>query len=156
MDQPVAGLRRDPCCYEEICHHILIVARYRAQRGEIREEKWPEFTGVARENTRKSRDLMTQGQMIAAWIAVLNLVAFAAMGFDKQLARSRSSRIPEAWLLWLAFLGGSPGAIFAQQWIRHRTVKEPFRSLLYGITVLQVAAAIVFLANPEWVWTLLQ
>jgi uncharacterized membrane protein YsdA (DUF1294 family) len=37
----------------------------------------------------------------------------------------------------LALIGGTPGAIAAQQLVRHKTRKEPFRSLLWGIAAAQ-------------------
>lgn len=86
--------------------------------------------------------------MILAYLAVVNLAAFAAMGWDKSCAERRVRRIPERTLLTLAALGGSTGAIAAQQAFRHKTRKEPFRTWLYGILALQVvgAAGYVFLA----------
>lgn len=58
------------------------------------------------------------------------------MVFDKARAENRSQRIPESTLLYLAFIGGSIGTMIAQQTIRHKTRKEPFRSRLIGIVLL--------------------
>jgi uncharacterized membrane protein YsdA (DUF1294 family) len=44
----------------------------------------------------------------------------------------------EGTLLILAFFGGSLGAASAQRMLRHKTQKEPFRSLLKGIVVFHV------------------
>jgi uncharacterized membrane protein YsdA (DUF1294 family) len=52
-------------------------------------------------------------------------------------------RISEASLLFVALIGGSVGAIIAQQTLRHKTRKEPFRSVLWGISVVQVIALVV-------------
>jgi len=76
-----------------------------------------------------------------AWIAAVSLVAFFAFRADKQAAIRGERRTPEATLLLLAAAGGSPGAIAAQQLFRHKTRKEPFRSLLWSIATAQAAAA---------------
>jgi uncharacterized membrane protein YsdA (DUF1294 family) len=80
-------------------------------------------------------------ERVAVWLVAINAAAFLAFWLDKRLAENGSSqRIPERLLLWLAFLGGSVGAIVAQRWFRHKTRKEPFRSYLNGIVALQVVA----------------
>jgi uncharacterized membrane protein YsdA (DUF1294 family) len=57
---------------------------------------------------------------------------------DKYLAEERRRRIPESTLLFLALVGGSAGAIAAQQFWRHKTQKEPFRTMLFSIAGLHV------------------
>lgn len=78
---------------------------------------------------------------LLAYLAAINLIAFTAMAADKQWAIDNRPRIPERVLLTLALAGGSPGAVAAQQWLRHKTRKEPFRTVLWAIAVAQVAAA---------------
>ncbi len=55
------------------------------------------------------------------WIAVIylwvvNTLTLLAFGWDKLRARQRKRRVPERNLLWLATLGGSPGALLGR-WI---------------------------------------
>lgn len=76
--------------------------------------------------------------MILVYLAAINVVAFAAMGWDKRLAERGDRRISERDLLTLAVIGGSLGAIAAQQAFRHKTRKEPFRTLLWITPPLQV------------------
>jgi uncharacterized membrane protein YsdA (DUF1294 family) len=83
---------------------------------------------------------------ILAYLAVINAAAFAAMAADKQWAIDGKPRVPERTLLTLALLGGSAGAVAAQQWLRHKTRKQPFRSVLWGIALTQAMAAAVILA----------
>ncbi|MCQ2004516.1 DUF1294 domain-containing protein [Rhizobium sp. NRK18] len=88
---------------------------------------------------------------LAAAIAY-NAAVYLTFLWDKLAAIHGHLRIRESTLLWLAFLGGSPGALIAQQRLRHKTRKEPFRSYLAAIAYLHIvlAAALLFcLAFPE-------
>lgn len=57
---------------------------------------------------------------------------------DKQRAIAGDRRIPEVNLLGLALIGGSPGALLARRWFRHKTRKEPFSTRLLLIVAIQV------------------
>lgn len=82
------------------------------------------------------------------WIAVaylwaVNGLTLLAFGWDKLHARRRKRRVPERRLLWLAALGGSPGAVLGRWMFRHKTRKRGFSVWLFGI--LGVQAAICYL-----------
>ena len=53
--------------------------------------------------------------------AVLSLLTFCAYWQDKRAAQAGHWRTPESTLHALALLGGWPGAIVAQQWLRHKS-----------------------------------
>ena len=78
-----------------------------------------------------------------AYLALVNLTAFASFGWDKRCAISGDRRIPEKTLLGLALIGGAFGAVAAQQTFRHKTRKEPFRTLLWLILAGQAVFALV-------------
>lgn len=80
--------------------------------------------------------------MLPIWIAAASLLTFFAFAADKRAAGLGQRRTPEATLLLLAAAGGAPGGIAAQQILRHKTRKEPFRSLLWSIAAAQLAAAL--------------
>ena len=63
---------------------------------------------------------------------------------DKQRAVAGERRIPEANLLALAAIGGSPGAFLARHLFRHKTRKQPFSTWLVLIAVIQAGAIIGF------------
>ena len=86
---------------------------------------------------------------LVLWLAAANIMAFLAFGLDKRLAQNGSRRIAESTLLGLALVGGSIGAVGGQQLFRHKTRKEPFRSTLYGIVLLQIVGCSVWLVRPD-------
>ncbi|MET0369872.1 MAG: DUF1294 domain-containing protein [Sphingobium sp.] len=63
-------------------------------------------------------------------------------GQDKARAVAGTRRIPEADLLTLALLGGSPGALMARHMFRHKTRKEPFSTILIVIATAQLGLGI--------------
>jgi uncharacterized membrane protein YsdA (DUF1294 family) len=83
------------------------------------------------------------------WIVFANVMAFALFGIDKRLAVAGAWRISESTLLLFALAGGSIGAVAGQRYFRHKTRKEPFRSTLYFIIGLQVAAVALLATNPH-------
>lgn len=85
--------------------------------------------------------------LLILYLAGINLVTVAMFAWDKRSAIKGQWRIPENTLLMLALAGGTPGAIIAQQRLRHKTRKQPFRSQLMLITGLHVVV-LVALAIP--------
>ncbi|QJE03118.1 DUF1294 domain-containing protein [Massilia forsythiae] len=85
----------------------------------------------------------------AAGIAYLlaSVICFAAYASDKAAARRGERRTPERSLLLLGLACGWPGAVLAQQWLRHKTRKQPFRRLFLASVVVNVAA---FLWLAHW------
>ena len=65
---------------------------------------------------------------------------------DKNFARAGAWRVPEADLLFLALIGGTPGAFAARRLFRHKTRKQPFTTHLWMIAAIQAGAAIGWFA----------
>jgi uncharacterized membrane protein YsdA (DUF1294 family) len=78
---------------------------------------------------------------LALYLGFVNIATMAAFWRDKHCARKGFWRIPERTLLTMAFAGGTLGAIAAQHALRHKTHKEPFRTILYSIAGIHLAAA---------------
>ncbi|MCB2116972.1 MAG: DUF1294 domain-containing protein [Rhodobacteraceae bacterium] len=91
---------------------------------------------------------MTAPAFAAAWLLAINLLTYAAFALDKHRARNAGWRIRESALLWLSFLGGSAGALLARKHLRHKTVKEPFRTRLYLIVAVQGVAILLAMSSP--------
>ena len=84
---------------------------------------------------------------VVSLYAVLSLITFFAYWKDKAAAQAGRWRTPESTLHSLALLGGWPGAVLAQQWLRHKTSKMAFR-LVFWLTVLVNVGAFVWLHSP--------
>lgn len=79
---------------------------------------------------------------VVGWYGVASLVCFAVYARDKSAAVQGRRRVPEDTLLMLGLLGGWPGAIVAQQRLRHKSSKASFRVRFWG-TVLGNMAGLV-------------
>jgi uncharacterized membrane protein YsdA (DUF1294 family) len=77
--------------------------------------------------------------MLLTWIAAVSVATFAATAYDKYRARKGHWRVPEARLLTLALIGGSPGLIAGMLLFRHKTSKLSFRIAAGAIVVLHLA-----------------
>jgi uncharacterized membrane protein YsdA (DUF1294 family) len=71
--------------------------------------------------------------------AGLSLLTFAIYAADEAAAVSRQGRVEERTLQLLALLGGWPGAVFAQRWLRHKSRKRSFQLVFWGAVVINVA-----------------
>lgn len=76
-----------------------------------------------------------------------SLLTFLVYAIDKSAAQSGAWRISEQTLHLLALAGGWPGALLAQQMLRHKSAKQEFRSVFWGTVGLNVMA-FIFLASP--------
>jgi len=85
------------------------------------------------------------------WIAGLYIglsaITFLAYALDKSAASSGAWRTPENTLHMLSLAGGWPGALLAQQFLRHKSTKQPFRQVFWATALLNVGALVV-LASP--------
>jgi uncharacterized membrane protein YsdA (DUF1294 family) len=81
---------------------------------------------------------------LAVYLLAVNAVAYGAFAWDKRCAERDLRRIPEKTLLTIAAIGGAFGSILAQQRLRHKTRKEPFRTQLNVIAVVEVGALVAW------------
>nr|WP_283105629.1 DUF1294 domain-containing protein [Shewanella kaireitica] len=67
----------------------------------------------------------------AVYFLAASGITFIAYALDKQAAKKQSWRIQEFKLHLLALLGGWPGALLAQQTLRHKSAKNSFKIVLW-------------------------
>ena len=81
-----------------------------------------------------------------AALLIVNLWTMFRFWLDKRCAIAGQRRVPEADLLGLALIGGTPGAYLARHLFRHKTRKQPFSFHLHLIAVLQAGGLIGWFA----------
>lgn len=72
--------------------------------------------------------------------ALLSVASFVLYGADKSAARQGRWRTPETALHVVDLLGGWPGGLAARRVFRHKTVKQPFRTIFWVTVVVNCAA----------------
>ena len=78
-------------------------------------------------------------------VVLLGYLALSALTFfvyahDKVAAKDGAWRTEESTLHLLSLLGGWPGALIAQQKLRHKTMKKSFRSVFWITVCLNLVA----------------
>ena len=82
-------------------------------------------------------------QHFIAYLIIINAAGFLLMLIDKQKARRKLWRIPEATLIGVAVIGGSIGSLLGMHIFRHKTRHPKFTVGIPGILVGQVILAIL-------------
>ncbi len=74
-------------------------------------------------------------------------LTFLAYQIDKSAALSNRWRTKESTLQFMSLLGGWPGALLAQEILRHKTRKSEFQQVFWATVVLNCAALAWLLAS---------
>ena len=90
--------------------------------------------------------------ILALYIAG-SLLTFIVYAADKSAAKKGSWRTQESPLHLLSLAGGWPGALIAQQKLRHKSKKQSFRSVFWATVVLN-CGAFLWLFTPTGAATL--
>ncbi|KZX55868.1 hypothetical protein A3712_06100 [Vibrio sp. HI00D65] len=85
---------------------------------------------------------------LLAWYLVIGVVTFFVYAKDKRAAINGNWRVPEKTLHIFSVAGGWLGALIAQDKLRHKTQKQPFRAI-YWLTVVINVAAFVWTLTPS-------
>jgi uncharacterized membrane protein YsdA (DUF1294 family) len=85
--------------------------------------------------------------LIAVGYVVMSLTCGLLYAHDKTAAQANEWRTSEGTLLMLGLVGGWPGAIIAQQILRHKTSKVSFR-VAFWLTVLVNVGVFVAYTTP--------
>ena len=81
--------------------------------------------------------------MLYIYLILVNAVAFFLMLADKQKAKKKQWRIPEATLMASALIGGSIGALAGMYTFRHKTKHPKFTVGIPLILAVQVGIAVL-------------
>ncbi|MBE4293219.1 DUF1294 domain-containing protein [Vibrio parahaemolyticus] len=84
---------------------------------------------------------------IAAYI-LMSIVTYVMYAIDKNAAQNGKWRTPENTLHLLSLLGGWMGALCAQNQFRHKSKKQPFKSILW-LTIFVNIGAFVWTFTPS-------
>ena len=77
-----------------------------------------------------------------------SLITYFVYAFDKVAAKDGAWRTSEGTLHWLSIVGGWPGALIAQQTLRHKSKKQSFRSVFWITVVLNLGLFIWMFIPP--------
>ena len=78
---------------------------------------------------------------------LISLITFFVYAFDKVAAKDGAWRTQESTLHLLSLIGGWPGALIAQEKLRHKSKKQSFRSAFW-ITVLLNVGLFAWMFTP--------
>lgn len=87
--------------------------------------------------------------VVAMAYLLVSVLAFMAYALDKSAARQGRWRISESTLHIFSLACGWPGALLAQQLLRHKSSKPSFQSTYWGTVVLNVGG--FFAGHSPWV-----
>jgi uncharacterized membrane protein YsdA (DUF1294 family) len=80
------------------------------------------------------------------YLSIISIITFFYFGFDKARAlRPGATRIRERTLWILSAIGGSPGALMAMKFFRHKTQKSSFQLVMILILLLQLSCIFLLL-----------
>jgi uncharacterized membrane protein YsdA (DUF1294 family)/cold shock CspA family protein len=88
--------------------------------------------------------------IVAVYYLALSILTFGLYYLDKQAAQTGRWRVRESTLVLVGLIGGWPGAVVAQQVLRHKTIKLSFRTRFWFSVILNVG---VF-ASLAWYFSL--
>jgi len=77
--------------------------------------------------------------LLATDVLLLSLLTLGLYAWDKRQAGRRGWRVAEKRLHLLSLLGGWPGALIGQRWLRHKSIKARFRFVFWLTVVLHVS-----------------
>jgi len=86
---------------------------------------------------------------ILAVYSIASLFTYFMYALDKTAAKQGARRTRESTLHFLSLIGGWPGALVAQQWLRHKSKKKPFRVVFWATVFLNAGAFLLFTPEGE-------
>ncbi len=87
-------------------------------------------------------------KFLIIYYLVISFITYIAFAVDKRAARRGNWRTPEQTLHLLSLLGGWPGALLGQHYLRHKSQKLSFRVVLW-LTIVVNCGALIWLASNQ-------
>lgn len=87
--------------------------------------------------------------LLLFYLVTINALGFLIMLADKEKAKKRLWRIPEATLLTVAALGGSIGCLAGMKVFHHKTRKPKFYIGIPVILALQLILGVIFFLSIQ-------
>jgi uncharacterized membrane protein YsdA (DUF1294 family) len=85
---------------------------------------------------------------VSALYIGLSIVTFHIYAVDKTAAKNKRWRTPENTLHLLSLAGGWPGALLAQQLMRHKSAKSSFVEIFWITVAVNMAGFVAWHAGP--------
>ena len=99
---------------------------------------------------------MTLKWMLIVCLILINIVTYQAYRYDKRNAQLNGPskvlkypRISERMLHMLSLIGGWPGALIAQQTLRHKTIKQPFQRNFWITVIINIIFLLVVTSHAS-------
>ncbi|MBH0066837.1 DUF1294 domain-containing protein [Pseudoalteromonas sp. NZS100] len=86
---------------------------------------------------------------VPGYISVLSAITFLMYAWDKRSSHKKVNRTPERTLQLLALFGGWPGALLAQQLLRHKSQKRRFIVMLWLYILINAGCSIIAIYFPD-------
>lgn len=80
--------------------------------------------------------------ILAADLVLMSVITLGFYAWDKRQAKRSGWRVPEKRLHVLSLLGGWPGALIGQRWLRHKTIKTKFRVVFWLTVCVHLGVAV--------------
>jgi uncharacterized membrane protein YsdA (DUF1294 family) len=81
---------------------------------------------------------------LLSWLISINVVTLLTYGYDKGIAGSGRTRVPERVLLLLALIGGTVGALAGMYLFHHKTAKGSFQRKFWLVVLVQIVLVVLY------------
>ena len=85
-----------------------------------------------------------------AWLIAINVATALLYIYDKSIAGSGRTRVPEAILHLVELLGGTPAAFVAQRLLPHKIHKGSYQAVFWLIVAVQIVGVIALIWWVGW------
>ena len=83
--------------------------------------------------------------LLFAYLILINIIGLFLYGLDKAKSKSKSNRIPERTLLWVARIGGEGGCWIGMMFFRHKTKHIRFKIVVPLWTIIWVVGVAILI-----------